>query len=123
MATEMNEANEATQEAVAVWLRNPKTGMVNLVVHPETIRRCLSEGHVQVSDPRLPSVDAPPETPTTPPPLDADAVAARDQAIIAAAHERNTAAREAFGVTGSSSPAPGTAEKRKPTRAHGQRGE
>lgn len=110
MATEMN---ETTQEPVAVWLRNPRTGMVNLVVHPETIRRCLSEGHTVVPDPRLPaSVDPPTEAPTPDAQADPKAVAALEQATVAAVHERNNAARGAFDAIGSPSPA----ETRKPAR-------
>lgn len=34
-----------------MWLLNPKTGVVNLVFHADTIKRCLSEGHVEVDAP------------------------------------------------------------------------
>lgn len=90
MATE-----EGIEQPVAVWLRNPRTGTVNLVVHPETIRRCLSEGHVSVSDPRRPVVaDVPPDESTP----DPDAVAALQEAQMDALSERNNAAHAAFDV-------------------------
>jgi len=94
------------QSVAAMWLRNPRTGAVNLVVHPETIRRCLSEGHVAVPDPRLPAVaDAPIPAPEPTPTPDPEAEAALHTAHIAATVERNNTAREVFGVAPVTSPA------------------
>ena len=110
MATEMN---EMAQEAI--WLRNPRTGMVNLVVHPETMRRCLSEGHTVVSDPQVPvPADTPTNAPTSPVAPDPDAQAAVQQAQIETTVARNNAAREGFGVAPVQPPAkPERATRRK----------
>ena len=91
-----------------IWLKHPKTGNINLVVHEDTLKRCLSEGHMVVPDPRLPveAIVADPDAATAPvEPVDALAPqplpeappAASDEAQAIAVQELNDAARVAFG--------------------------
>lgn len=90
----------------AVWFRNPRTGDVHKVLHPDTIARCRREGHIEVPDPTTLPVAESPEAPDTAtssdttavPAPDPDAQAALEAAHLAAIQERNAAAREAFGI-------------------------
>lgn len=116
---------ETTQEPVAVWLRNPRTGMVNLVVHPETMRRCLSDGHTVAADPRLPVSSAEHANTSTPTPEstpDPDTVAAVQHAQVEATITRNNAAREAFGVSPVQPPAKPEKSERATRRPSAKRG-
>jgi hypothetical protein len=53
-----------------MWLRNGTTGQVVLVVHADTITRCLGDGWTEISDPRI-SQDAPVAVPLPAPEPDA----------------------------------------------------
>jgi len=103
-----------------LWLKNPRTGVVWLVTHEDTQKRCLSEGYHLVPDPRLPAPAQSPEQPEALPVTlaasdtvdtqmaeSADELAAKaEAAALAEIRERNSAARAAFGVAQAPQPAP-----------------
>lgn len=99
----------AGSDGTRVWLQHPKTGAIVVVVHHDTLLRCLRDGWTQTRDPN----EVPQELPPLPtPPTDDDIT------------ERNRLARRAFADVSDVSDATAaasTAGKAKPIRKADER--
>lgn len=75
-----------------MWLRKGETVTLVPASMPDTIARCLGDGWVEVPDPTLQAAPEP-----EPAPMPAEVVEVLAEAALAEIHERNDAARAAFG--------------------------